>query len=160
MPFREPVRRTRKGDFEIRLSQPELQLLGSLVPQLRAALEADSGAGGAKDPTLRRLFPTAYPDDEGRDLEYRSMVHDDLLARRHAALDTMESTLAATRLDEEALLAWMGAVNDLRLVLGTRLDVSEESDLVPDPDDPDAPALAVYGYLGFLLESMIAALSD
>ena len=162
MTFRGPVRRTRRGDFEIRLSDPELRLLGSLVPQLRAALEADAEAeaGEAKDPTLRRLFPTAYPDDENRDLEYRSMVHDDLLARRHATLDTMESTLAATRLDEEALLAWMGAVNDLRLVLGTRLDVSEESDLVPDPDDPDAPALAVYGYLGFLLESMISALSD
>lgn len=158
--FRGPVRRTRNGDFEIRLSDPELQLLGSLVPQLRAALEADAHAGGTKDPALRRLFPTAYPDDEDRDLEYRSMVQDDLLARRHAALDIMESSLTANRLDEEALLAWMGAVNDLRLVLGTRLDVSEESDLVPDPDDPDAPALAVYGYLGFLLESMISALSD
>lgn len=158
--FRTPVRRTRTGDFEIRLSDPERRLLGSLVPQLRAALEVDADAGGTKDPSLRRLFPTAYPQDQEQDLEYRSMVHDDLLARRHAALDTMESTLAATRLDEEALLAWMGAVNDLRLVLGTRLDVSEESDLVPDPDDPDGPALAVYGYLGFLLESMISALSD
>jgi len=158
--LRAPVRRTRKGDFEVRLSEPERQLLASLVPQLRAALEADTDAGGAQDPTLRRLFPTAYPDDDQRDREYRSMVHDDLLARRHAALDIVESTLSATRLDEERLLAWMGAVNDLRLVLGTRLDVSEESDLVPHPDDPDAGALAVYGYLGFLLESMVSALSD
>ncbi|CAN5776326.1 DUF2017 domain-containing protein [soil metagenome] len=160
MMSRGPIRRTRKGDFEVQLSEAERQLLGSLVPQLRAALEADTDEGGAKDPTLRRLFPAAYPDDEHRDLEYRSMVHDDLLARRHAALDTVESSLAATRLDEEALLAWMGAVNDLRLVLGTRLDVSEESELVPDPDDPDAPALAVYGFLGFLLESMVSALSN
>ncbi|MDQ3461638.1 MAG: DUF2017 domain-containing protein [Actinomycetota bacterium] len=160
MMFRGPIRRTRKGDFEVQLSEAERQLLGSLVPQLRAALEADTDEGGVKDPTLRRLFPAAYPDDEHRDLEYRSMVHDDLLARRHAALDTVESSLAATRLDEEALLAWMGAVNDLRLVLGTRLDVSEESELVPDPDDPNAPALAVYGFLGFLLESMVSALSN
>ena len=158
--FGGPVRRTRKGDFEVRLSGAERRLLASLVPQLRAALQADSEAGGARDPTLRRLFPAAYPDDERRDLEYRSMVHDDLLARRHAALDALESTLDATRLDEEGLLAWMGAVNDLRLVLGTRLDVSEESELVPDPGDPDAPALAVYGYLGYLLESMLSALSD
>ena len=157
--YRGPVRRTRKGDFELRLSDAERRMLASLVPQLRAALDADTGAGGAKDPTLRRLFPAAYPDDEQRDAEYRSMVHDDLLARRLAALDTMEATVGASRLDEEALLAWMGTVNDLRLVLGTRLDVSEETDLVPDPDDPDAPALAVYGYLGFLLESMVEALS-
>jgi hypothetical protein len=155
---RGPVRRTRKGDFELRLSERERQLLASLAAQLRGALEADTDAGGAKDPTLRRLFPTAYPDDERRDLEYRSMVHDDLLARRRAALDTVEQTLEATRLDEDELLAWMGAVNDLRLVLGTRLDVSEETELVADPADPDAPVLAVYGYLGFLLESMVSAL--
>ncbi|MDQ3305834.1 MAG: DUF2017 domain-containing protein [Actinomycetota bacterium] len=160
MMFKGPVRRTRKGDFEMRLSEQERRLLASLAAQLRAALEADTDAGGVKDPTLRRLFPAAYPDDERRDLEYRSMVHDDLLARRRAALDTVEETLQATRLDEEDLLAWMGAVNDLRLVLGTRLDVSEETDLVPEPDDPEAHALAVYGYLGFLLESMVAALSD
>ncbi len=159
MIFRGPIRRTRRGDFDVRLSEAERQLLASLVAQLRAALEDDTEAGGAKDPTLKRLFPSAYPDDEHRDLEYRSMVHDDLVARHRASLDTVESTLSATRLDEEALLGWMGAVNDLRLVLGTRLDVSEETELVPDPDDPDAPALAVYGYLGFLLESMVEAVS-
>lgn len=156
--LRPPVRRTRKGDFEIRLSEVERQLLASLVPQLRAAL--DEEGGGAADPGLRRLFPSAYPDDADRDAEYRSMVHDDLLARRQAALDTVESTIEATRLDEEGVLAWMGAVNDLRLVLGTRLDVSEESDLFPDPDHPEAQTLAVYNYLGFLVESMVTALSD
>jgi hypothetical protein len=160
MMFKGPVRRTRKGDFEVRLSEQERRLLASLAAQLRAALEADTDAGGAKDLTLRRLFPAAYPDDERRDLEYRSMVHDDLLAKRQASLDTVEASIDTARLDEEGLLAWMGAVNDVRLVLGTRLDVSEETELVADRDDPDAPALAVYGYLGYLLESMVAALSE
>ena len=158
--LRRPIRRTRKGDFEVRISAEERRLLASLVPQLRAALEADDDPGGATDPSLRRLFPAAYPDDEVRDREYRSMVHDDLRARRQAALNTVEASVDATRLDEETLLAWMGAVNDLRLVLGTRLDVSEETELVADPADPDGPALAVYGYLGFLLESMVSALSE
>jgi len=62
-------------------------------------------------------------------------------------------------LDEAQLLSWMGAVNDLRLVLGTRLDVSEETAFDQDPDDPDAPALAVYQYLSFLLETIVDALS-
>jgi hypothetical protein len=53
----------------------------------------------------------------------------------------------------------MGAVNDLRLVLGTRLDVSEEMDEM-DPDDPDAPLFEVYGYLAWLLENIVAALAD
>ena len=150
------VRRTRKGDFEIRLPDAERQLLAALVPQLRAALTEGEQA---TDPTLRRLFPTAYPDDAELDAEYHGLVHDDLLARRLAALDTMEATVSAGRVDEEALLAWMGAVNDLRLVLGTRLDVSEETELAPDSDDPDAGPLAVYAYLGFLLESIVEALT-
>ena len=151
------VKRTRKGDFELRLPDAERRLLGALVPQLRAAL---SEGEVASDPTLRRLFPTAYPDYPELDREYHGLVHDDLLARRRAALDTVEATVDATRVDEEALLAWMAAVNDLRLVLGTRLDVSEESDLDPDPEDPDAGPLAVYAYLGFLLESIVVALGD
>ena len=158
--FRAPVRRTRKGDYEVRLSDQERQLLASLVPQLRAAIEAGTDAGGSDDPTLRRLFPSAYPSDEDRDREYRAMVHDDLVARRRAALDTVEASIGAARLDEQEVLAWMGAVNDLRLVLGTRLDVSEETELTVDPSDPDAAALAVYGYLGFLLEALVSAVSD
>jgi hypothetical protein len=151
------VKRTRKGDFEIRLADAERDLLARLVPQLRELLtDAEDGP----DSSLRRLFPTAYPDDPERDEEYHRLVHDDLLGRHAAALDTLEATVQATRLDEEELLAWMGAVNDLRLVLGTRLDVSEETDYAVDPSDPDAGAIAVYSYLGFLLEHIVAALAD
>ena len=151
------VRRTRKGDYELRLPEPERRLLAALVPQLRAVVAEDAGAAG--DPNLRRLFPTAYPDEPELDREYRSLVSDDLLAHRLAALDTVAETVEATRLDEEQLVAWMGAVNDLRLVLGTRLDVSEDTDLSPAADDPDADSLAVYAYLGILLESIVLALS-
>jgi hypothetical protein len=149
------VRRTRRGDFEIRLPDEERALLRDLVPQLRAVLEND-----LSDPSLRRLFPTAYPDDPARDQEYRQLVGDELLERRRAALDTLLATVEATKLSEEELTAWMGAVNDLRLVLGTRLDVSEDMDPVPAPDDPDAPLLALYGYLGYLLESIVEALAE
>ncbi|MGH9183030.1 MAG: DUF2017 family protein [Acidimicrobiales bacterium] len=148
------VRPTRDGRYEVRLPDAERQLLGSLASQMRAALDE----GEPEDPGLRRLFPSAYPEDPARDAEYRGLVRDDLLGRRRAALDTLEATLGATRLDDDELAAWMGAINDLRLVLGTRLDVSEETDLSPRPDDPSAPALAVYGYLGVLLESIVTAL--
>src|SRR5947209_5095809 len=78
------------------------------------------------DPSLRRLFPTAYPDDAERDREYRQLVGDELVERRRAALDTLLATVDASSVSEDDLAAWMGAINDLRLVLGTRLDVSEE----------------------------------
>ena len=150
------VKRSRKGGFDLRLPESERQLVTSLVGQLRRVL---TGEDVAADPGMRRLFPSAYADDAARDAEYREMVHDDLLAARLGALDVVEATVGASNVDEAQLLAWMGAINDLRLVLGTRLDVSEETAFDADPEDPDAPALAVYQYLSFLLESIVDALS-
>ena len=150
------VKRARRGGYELRLPQVERELVASLVAQLRGVLTAEDAAA---DPGTRRLFPSAYADDAARDAEYRELVHDDLLASRLAALDVVDATVGSTRLDEEELLAWMGAVNDLRLVLGTRLDVSEETDFDVDPSDPEGQALAVYHYLSFLLESIVDALA-
>jgi hypothetical protein len=87
------------------------------------------------------------------------MVHDELLEKRLAAVDIVENTATATTLSEDEMTAWMGAVNDLRLVLGTRLDVSEDQDF-PALDDPNAPAFAVYQYLTFLLGEIVHALSQ
>lgn len=154
MRFGPRVRRRRDGAFDLRLPADERELLRNVAPQLRQLLDGDLA-----DPGLRRLFPVAYADDPERDREYQALVRDELADRRRAAVDTVVATIDETRLDEAQLLAWMGAVNDLRLVLGTRLDVSEETDPVPDPEDPEAPLLVLYGYLGFLLESIVEALS-
>ncbi|WP_430233762.1 DUF2017 family protein [Nitrosomonas communis] len=151
---RRRITRTAAGTYQVRLSEPERSLLGRLADQLRDLLLETTD-----DPTVRRLFPTAYNEDAERDREYQQLVRDELLERRLAALGTVETTLAADELSEEELSAWLGAINDLRLVLGTRLDVSE--DLVEvEADDPDAPAYAVYEYLGFLLSEVVDALSE
>ena len=152
--FGRRIKRTRSGEFDVRLPDEERHLLSRLVPQLQHLLD-----GGPDDPSLRRLFPTAYADDPEREREYRQLVLDELVAKRRAALETVAATAHATRLTEDELVAWMGAVNDLRLVLGTTLDVSEDMDEL-DPDDPDAPALAIYGYLGYLLETIVQALTQ
>jgi hypothetical protein len=151
---RRRISRTRGGAYEIQLPEPERSLLGNLVEQLHELL-----AETTDDPTVRRLFPTAYTEDPERDREYHQLVRDELLERRLAALATVEATLAEPELTEEQLAAWLGAINDLRLVLGTRLDVSEEP-LEVDADDPDAPAYAVYEYLGFLLSEVVDALAE
>ena len=63
-------------------------------------------------------------------------------------------------LDEAQLEAWLGALESLRLVLGTQLDVTEETYAAElDPDDPSAPALALYGYLSWLQEQAVEALA-
>jgi hypothetical protein len=156
--FAKRVRRTRDGDYEVRLPEAERELLQTMVGALRAALDGDVRA----EPALRRLFPPAYAEaaEQEAEADYQAMMHGELLASRRAALDVLEATAERTRLDEPELLAWMTAVNQLRLVLGTRLDVSEDDEAFPDPADPAAPLLEVYHYLGVLLEAVIDALES
>jgi hypothetical protein len=148
------IKRSRDGSYAVSLETWERDLLRTLPAQLRDLLETD-------DPALERLYPPAYVDDDERNDEYQRLMRGDLEARRRSSIDVMEATIDATRLEEEQLVAWMGAVNDLRLVLGTRLDVTEDPlEEQVDEDDPRAPAFALYGYLGYLQETVVQALSS
>jgi uncharacterized protein DUF2017 len=145
--------RGRRGEIELRLSRDERTLLASLAAELRAELDGDT-----HNPSLRRLFPPAY-DDDADEQAYRELAGDSLLDGRRAALELLAETVDGDRLSAEEADAWLRALNDLRLVLGTRLDVQEDtfaSDL--RPDDPNAPALAVYGWLSWQQEQLVAAL--
>jgi hypothetical protein len=152
--LRRRIQRTGTGSFRIRLPDEERQLLRGLADELRSVISASTD-----DPSVRRLFPTAYHDDAERDREYQALVRDELLDRRLAAIEVLEATAGASDLDDEQLTAWMGVVNDLRLVLGTKLDVDEDQPEL-DPSDPDAAAHAVYEYLGFILHEIVEALTD
>ncbi|MGH2691739.1 MAG: DUF2017 family protein [Actinomycetota bacterium] len=147
------VERTSDGDFLLRISAEERELLRSLPRQLRELL-------GTGDPSLRRLSPPAHPEDARQEAEYRELVGEDLEDQRRRALEVMASTIDAERLDEEQISAWLGSLNDLRLVLGTRLDVTEEmyEEGIPE-EDQRSPAFALYLYLGWLEEQIVAALS-
>ncbi|HEX6419235.1 MAG TPA: DUF2017 family protein [Acidimicrobiales bacterium] len=153
-PYRDRVRRRGQGRYQVTLRPNERVLVADLVRQMREQLLASTD-----DPAVRRLFPPAYPDDPERDAGYQVLTRDELLEHRLAALDLVESTLDGDgELDEAAMTAWMGTLNSLRLVLGTRLDVDEELPQLDD-DDPLAPAYAVYEYLGWLLSQVVDALS-
>ena len=142
------------GAVELRLSRDERSLLAGVVAELRALLD---GAPG--DPSLRRLFPPAYDEAED-ERAYRDLVGGELLDGRRAALDVVAQTVEHERLTPEEADAWLRALNDLRLVLGTRLDVQEDTFAEElRRDDPRAPALAVYGYLSWMQEQLIEALS-
>jgi hypothetical protein len=148
------VRRKGPDRYAVAVPADARKILEALLDELRALLGQTTD-----DPALRRLFPTAYHDDPERDREYQALVRDELLDRRLAALDAVRSSIAATELDEAGLTAWMTAVNDVRLVLGTMLDVSEDQHAV-DPDDPDAPRHAAYGFLTHVLGEIVDALAD
>jgi hypothetical protein len=125
------------------------------------------------DPALARLLPDAYrPGTEGGPgdaeeaaADFRRYTEAGLRDGKRAHATTVLETLA--RRPEQGRLelsrpeadAWLGTLNDLRLVLGTRLQVSDDPDeqLVPQ-DEEVAHALHVYGWLGWLQESLIDCL--
>jgi len=147
------IKQTRDGTFRLRLPPEERDLLRTLPAQLRSLLDE-----APEDPSLERLFPPAYDDAES-EAEYRRLMRDELLDGRRRALAVLEETVEHDRLSQEQAQAWLTALNDLRLVLGTRLDVRED-DLLErlDPADPRAPALGLYAYLSWLQEQLVEAL--
>ena len=105
----------------------------------------DALALGADDPAVARLTPQACLDDAEVDAEFHRLMDEDLNAGRLAALETFEKSVDNNRLDEGEALSWLRAVNDVRLLLGTRLDVGEDADeRRVSPDDPRAPGFALY----------------
>jgi uncharacterized protein DUF2017 len=148
------IERTGDGEYVLRLAEGERALLRRLPADLRSLLEAAPG-----DPALRRLFPPAY-EDEQDEAAYRELMGDELLEERRRSLQVLAETAEAERLSGEQAQAWLTALNDLRLVLGTRLEVNDESLLEElADDDPRAPELALYAYLSWLQEQLVEALA-
>lgn len=151
-----PIRRTRRGDFELRLEPGERAVLRGLPAQLRDLIENEDPTS---DPAMARLYPPAYLDDPIRNLEYERFAGDDLTSQRLSSIDAMEGSIDADRLTEEQLLSWLGVLNDLRLVLGTRLEITEETtedDFAPN--DPRTSTFALYAYLTWLVDAIVRAL--
>ena len=154
MRFTRRIKRTRSGQFEVRLSAEEREVLRGLPAQMRDALEL-----GKDDPAVARLNPSACLDDAEVDAEFHRLMDEDLNSGRLEALLAFENTVDNDRLDEEQALAWMRAINDVRLLLGTRLDVGEDPDQRRvSPDDPRAPGFALYDYLSLLTQELVEAL--
>ena len=137
--------------FAVELAPEARAWMVELASQLSVMLEADSEE-------LRRLFPTAYPDDPELDAGYQILARQQLIDSRREAIALMQETVSQDLLSEEELSAWMSIINDLRLVLGTRLDVSEDDHDV-DPDDPDVEAHMLYHQLGYVLSEIVDALT-
>jgi len=147
------IEREPSGVYRLRLPGDERDVLRNLAAQLRELL-------GTDDPSLARLFPPAYTDNEEAAEEFGRLVRGELLDGKLAALRVVEVTADADLLDEAQLNAWLGALESLRLVLGTQLDVNEDTYALDlDPSDPRTPALALYGYLSWLQEQAVEALS-
>lgn len=154
---RRRIRRTHEGRYELRLPPGEREILAEL-PQALSAVLSSAEDGPAAAPELVRLFPPAYHDDPQAERSYREVVHSDLVADHKAALDALAATVEAKDLDEEQVSSWLDVLNDVRLVLGTTLGVTEEGPPVLD-DEVGAARYALYGYLSLLVEQIVEAVS-
>jgi hypothetical protein len=150
------VRRRRDG-YELRLDEPERDLLREQLGSMRSLLLAENPAS---DAGVARLFPPAYPDDLLQNLDYERTAGNGLLAERLSGLDEAEAALTDQRVTEARLLALLRAINDLRLIYGVRLDVTEETGRADFDDAHDRATYDVYLWLGWLMEHIVGALSE
>jgi hypothetical protein len=153
MALASPIRRRRDGRYAVRLPAQVRTLLGSLAGQLVPMIDSD-------DPTVTRLFPPGYIGDDTADAEkqYRSLVDGALHNHHHQAVNTLAETVNADSLSAEELSAWLSAIGSMRLVIGTRLDVSEDMEN-PAPGDPSASEHAVYDLLGMVQATIVDVLA-
>jgi hypothetical protein len=94
-------------------------------------------------------------------IEYERTSGGALLAAKLEQLETFERCIGQKALTEDDVLACMRAANDMRLVLGTRIDVREESRPADFAGDPETEStFELYAYLSWLVESMIDALGE
>ena len=123
------------------------------------------------DPIMARLLPDYHrlegdesTEDRDSAAALRSLHEPELLDHKTGVaavlLDTCPPGGGLVKLSIEQAEAWLSALNDVRLALGTTLSVSEDMpDELPD-DDPRAPHLGVYHWLTWMQESLVTALSD
>ena len=138
----------------------ELSALTGLGTDLGTDFGDEADPLAPSDPALARLLPDAYRDDDRAASEFRRLTESSLRRDKVKAAERLLATLPAdgageVRLDPETTESWLATINDVRLALGTRLEVTEEM-AEPDPEDPDAPAYVVYLWLtelqGVLIE--------
>ncbi|MCX2971459.1 DUF2017 domain-containing protein [Streptomyces sp. TRM70308] len=145
-----------------------------------AELFTDGPTEPPSDPALARLFPDAYSAPGEREdraareasAEFRRYTENELRTRKREdglavvhALDALRpdgSGAAVLTLAPEESRRWLGTLNDLRLTLGSRLDVGDEDtadELYRLPDeDPRKPLVMAYLWLGGLQETLVETL--
>lgn len=164
------------GKLSLKLDDAELGVLSQLFEQMADLLEHPESEAGAdplakmlnmsgstqisEDPALARLFPDGYSDDEHASADFRRFTEQDLRAQKLAALTTVRDSLSdwtgKSIIDAQQAQDWLRAINDLRLVLGTRLEITDE---VETDFEADEPGIHLYNYLTYLQGTLIDALT-
>lgn len=164
------------GKLTLKLDDAELGVLSQLFEQMAELLEHPESEAGAdplakmlnmsgstqisEDPALARLFPDGYSDDEHASADFRRFTEQDLRAQKLAALNSVRDSLSGwigkSSITAQQAQDWLKAINDLRLVLGTRLEIADEVDTDFEANEP---GIHLYNYLTYLQGTLIDALT-
>jgi hypothetical protein len=157
-----PFRATRGGEMVARLDPAEAGIVGLLLDQLDQLLAADAD-DVAGDPVMARLLPEGHRGDPELAADYRELTETSLRSGKTDDLAVVRATLpedgGEVRLDRDQAGAWLRSSNDLRLALGTRLDVTEDTEPPEEIADEQDQQLAVYYWLTALQGSLVDALA-
>ena len=152
--------RSRGDDVVARLDPAEAGIVGLLLDQLEQLLDADDVSD---DPVLSRLFPPGHRGDPRLAADYRELTEDSLRGGKAEDLAVVRASLPAgggeVRLDGDQAAAWLRTSNDLRLALGTRLGVTEDTEPPDDVTGEEGQQLAVYYWLTALQGSLVDAVA-
>lgn len=174
-----PFSRTRSGELRLELDDTERRMLRALALQVvvlveppESAADADplealvgisAGASMPDDPALARLLPDAFRDDDDAAAEFRRYTERGLREGKAANAAAVVALLdaGADRVPDDHIPRLLGLINDARLVVGTRIGITEEiaddADEIP-PDDPRYGMFQVYYWLTYLEESLVQEL--
>lgn len=165
------------GGVGLSLERVEKAVLANLIGQLRQLLDelpkGDPGLAelgisesteAPSDPVLARLFPDGYHEDGAASGEFRRYTEASLREGKERDAEIVLKTLGEgsdVRLDAEQAQAWLRVLNDLRLALGTRLDLKEDDhDRFRHlaEDDPEYTMIVTYDWLTQLQDGLVHCL--
>jgi hypothetical protein len=156
----------------INLSEQIIELLAERIDHhsndpLAAMVGITSHDTPPEDEVLLRLLPNAYSDQVDAS-EFRRYTESTLKQKKQAHAMAMRTNLKSAtdgivEIDRNGANDWLGAINDVRLALGVRLNVEEntpEELQLLKSDDPMHGVYAVYSWLGWLQESLLEAVMN
>ena len=147
--------------MRVALDRHESALLRDVAEQTRALFEEQDDS----DPVIQRVFPDAYESQEEA-RAFKELTESELRSSKVAALESLIEALDRSNsikltLTSDEVEAWLTALTDMRLALGTRIDVTEEMmNKDVDSEDPDAGTLYLLHWLGWVQESMLEAMTQ
>ena len=115
------MKRRPDGAYDLSLDPDRREVVVDLLRQLGDLIESQPD-----HPNLARLRPPAYTDDPDADAAYQLLAGEELRTSRQEAIEAVIASLGRDQLTEDELWSWLQALNGVRLVVGTRLGITED----------------------------------